>query len=91
MQDGVFFSALLKDAATVKVQIGDSPAVEFAGSKGLNHWSLPFGGRSGEVKFSVERGGNVESGVGAAIGGVGAAVNNADGGCANYNAWVGSF
>jgi len=92
MQDGVFFSALLMSAATVKVQIGDAPAVAFAGSKGLNHWSMPFGGRSGVVKFSIERGGSVVgSGQGEAIGGIGSAINNVDGGCANYNAWVGSF
>ena len=80
------------DAATVKVQIGNSPAVSFAGTQGINHWSMPFGGRSGVAKFSIERGGSVVgSGQGESIGGPGSTNNVVDGGCSNYNVWVGSF
>ncbi|KAH8602718.1 putative glucan endo-1,3-alpha-glucosidase agn1 [Bisporella sp. PMI_857] len=91
LQDGVFFSALLTGDATVQVKIGASAAVSFSGSAGINHWSLPFGGREGTVTFSVVRNGAVvKNGEGPSIGGIGSAIN-ADGGCANYNAWVGSF
>jgi len=89
MQDGVFFSALLTGPAQVKVTISGSPAEVFEGTSGVNHWSLPFLGRTGAVKFEVVRGGAVAgSGTGAEVGGIGGVV---DGGCSNYNAWVGGF
>lgn len=88
LEDGVFFSALLTSAAQVQVQIGSGQAVTFQGSAGINHWSVPFKGQTGEPKFSVLKGGSVvKSGTGAAIT---TGTSLADG-CANYNAWVGSF
>ncbi|TVY32902.1 Glucan endo-1,3-alpha-glucosidase [Lachnellula subtilissima] len=88
LEDGVFFSALLVSAAQVQVQIGSAQAVTFQGSAGINHWSVPFNGQTGTPKFSVLRGGAVvNSGTGAAI----TAGTSLANGCANYNAWVGSF
>ncbi|KAH6671435.1 putative glucan endo-1,3-alpha-glucosidase agn1 precursor [Halenospora varia] len=88
MEDGVFFSAILTADATVTVQIGTAAAVSFAGKKGINHWSMPFGGRTGATTFSVVRNGAVvKSGKGAAIG----SGTTLSSGCVNYNAWVGSF
>ncbi|RDL36853.1 uncharacterized protein BP5553_06205 [Venustampulla echinocandica] len=88
LQDGVFFSALLKADAKVTVQIGSGPLVSFDGKQGINHWSTPFNGNTGAPVFSIVRDGvTVNSGKGAAI----EANTNLPSGCANYNAWVGSF
>jgi glucan endo-1,3-alpha-glucosidase len=88
LEDGIFFSALLTSAAQVQVQIGGGQAVTFTGAAGINHWSVPFNGQTGTPKFSVLRSGSVvKSNTGAAIT-FGTDLSN---GCANYNAWVGSF
>lgn len=88
VEDGVFFSALLMSAATVQVQIGSSPAVQYAGVEGINHWSQPFNGQTGAVTFSVIRDNVlVNNSTGLAI----TPMTNLANGCTNYNAWVGSF
>jgi len=89
LQDGVFFSALLKEDAQVTVSIGDGPKVSFSGSQGINHWSVPFGGQTGAPSFKV-----VRNGATAAAGKGLKAITEAttlSNGCTNYNAFVGSF
>ncbi|RDW82909.1 hypothetical protein BP5796_04400 [Coleophoma crateriformis] len=86
MQDKVFFSALLKDSATVQVQIGTNAAVSYRGTKGVNHWSQPFNGQTGNVTFSVVRkGAVVKQGKGAKI----TATTQLASGLTNFNTWVG--
>ncbi|KAL3422794.1 Glucan endo-1,3-alpha-glucosidase agn1 [Phlyctema vagabunda] len=86
MQDKVFFSALLKQDATVTVQIGDNEAVSYQGTKGINHWSQPFDGQTGAVEFTVLRQGQVvKSGTGAEI----TATTTLSNGLTNFNTWVG--
>jgi glucan endo-1,3-alpha-glucosidase len=88
VEDGIFFSALLKEAAQVTVKIGSYPVVSCNGSTGINHWSQPFNGQTGVPKFSVIRGGQViRSGIGAKI----TPKTTLSNGCTNYNAWVGGF
>ncbi|KAH8689532.1 putative glucan endo-1,3-alpha-glucosidase agn1 precursor [Talaromyces proteolyticus] len=88
VQDKVFFSALLTSAATVQVQIGSNSPTQFDGSQGLNHFSQPFNGQTGEVTFSIIRNGEtVGNGTGAAI----TSSTSLSNGCTNYNAWAGSF
>lgn len=87
-QDKVFFTALLQSAADVHVQIGSSPVTSYTGVAGLNHWSQPFDGQTGNVTFSVVRNGNtVKSEGGAPI----TASSTLVGGLTNYNVWVGGF
>jgi hypothetical protein len=89
VEDGVFFSALLKADATVTVQIGSGPVHSYAGTTGHNHWSLPFGGETGVPVFSVVRNGvTVDSSSNAAPITATTTLSN---GCTNYNAWVGSW
>ena len=85
VQDKVFFTALVKGPAVVKVQIGsNSPDTFHATSAGAYHSSTPFKGRTGVVTIQVTRDSRtVCSAVGAAI--VAAPAN----GKTNYNAWVG--
>ncbi|OZJ02016.1 hypothetical protein BZG36_05201 [Bifiguratus adelaidae] len=86
VQDKVFFSALLMSPATVTVQIGNYAAVSYNGVQGINHWSQPFNGQTGSVKFSVVRNGaTVKSGTGVAI----TASTTLSNGCTNYNAQSG--
>ncbi|ESZ97957.1 glycoside hydrolase family 71 protein [Sclerotinia borealis F-4128] len=87
-QDKVFFTALLRSAADVQVQIGSSPVTSYTGAAGLNHWSQPFNGQTGNVTFSIVRSGNtVKSEIGTAI----TAKSSVLGGFTNYNSWVGGF
>ena len=86
MEDGIFFSALLVAAGDVTVQIGSSAVVSFAGVAGINHWSIPFAGRTGAPTFTVVRGGvTTASGTGLKD------ITDGTGGCTNYNAFVGGF
>jgi glucan endo-1,3-alpha-glucosidase len=88
VEDGVFMSALLVSDAQVSLQIGGGAKTVFAGKKGVNHWSVPFGGQTGNTTFAIERNGKtVKSGNGAGI----KATSDVAGGCTNYNAWVGGF
>ncbi|KAL8709183.1 MAG: hypothetical protein Q9220_006063 [cf. Caloplaca sp. 1 TL-2023] len=86
VQDRVFFTALVKGAATVKVQIGGNAANTFSvSSAGVYHNSVPFNGRTGVVKVTITRNGQV---VVPAVTGQAIAANPPDG-KTNYNAWVG--
>ncbi|RAL62377.1 hypothetical protein DID88_004943 [Monilinia fructigena] len=87
-QDKIFFTALLQSAADVQVQIGNSPARNYNGTAGLNHWSQPFNGQTGNVTFSIVRNGEtVKSESGTEITGVSSVL----GGLTNFNCWVGGF
>lgn len=89
VEDGVFFSALLKSAATVSAKIGSGPAVTFKGVAGINHWSIPFNGHTGQPSFKVVRNGStVAQGTGLKAITSSTPLSN---GCTNYNAFVGSF
>ena len=86
VQDKVFFTALVKAASTVSVQIGSSGADTFqVSSPGLFHASTPFNGRTGQVKVTVSRDGQavVPPVTGAAI------MSSPPDGLTQYNAWVG--
>lgn len=86
MQDKVFFSALLKSSATVQVQIGDNAAVSYKGTEGVNHWSQPFDGQTGNVTFTITRSGAVvKQGEGPEI----TATTQLASGLTNFNTWVG--
>lgn len=89
LEDGVFFSALLQSDAEVVVSIGSTGESIFQGKAGINHWSLPFGGNTGAPSFKVVRDGvTVAHGTGAKDITAASTLSN---GCANYNAFVGSF
>jgi glucan endo-1,3-alpha-glucosidase len=89
LDDGIFFSALLKDEAHVTVSIGGGPEVNFPGSQGINHWKVPFGGQTGVPHFKVVRSGaTIIQGTGLKAITGGTTMSN---GCTNYNAFVGSF
>jgi glucan endo-1,3-alpha-glucosidase len=85
VQDKVFFTALVNSPSTVYVQVGNGPRTQFtAANTGINHFSQPFNGQTGNVSFSIVRNGNtVLSGTGAAI------TNSPSNGITNFNAWVG--
>jgi glucan endo-1,3-alpha-glucosidase len=88
-QDKIFYSALLKEDADVYVSIGDNRPTVQRGSKGLNHWSRGFEGQTGEVRFSVVRGGKkVKESEGTRE--IKSRTRLANG-MTNWNAWVGSF
>lgn len=89
LEDGVFFSALLKEDGQVTVQIGNGPKVGFPGKRGINHWSVPFGGQTGTPTFTVERNGAIIS-KGTGLKEITASTTLSNG-CTNYNAFVGSF
>lgn len=86
VQDKVFFSALVKSASLVTVQIGNNDVENFQiSSSGVFHASTPFSGRTGPVKVTVLRDGQV---VVPEVTGAAIVASPADG-STNYNAWVG--
>lgn len=86
LSDSIFVTALLESAANVTVTVGNNTGTVFAGVSGINHWSVPFGGLTGEPTFQIVRGGEVVvSGTGVAI-----EAKPKDGAQSNFNAWVGS-
>jgi hypothetical protein len=57
-QDKVFVSVLVKEPSQVSVQIGGGqPTTLQAESAGVNHFSVPFNGATGNVTIAVTRGG----------------------------------
>ncbi|KAL5332223.1 glycosyl hydrolase family 71-domain-containing protein [Aspergillus crustosus] len=55
-QDRVFVSVLVAASSQVHVRIGDgAPTTVHAKEPGLHHYSVPFNGQSGPVRFSIER------------------------------------
>jgi glucan endo-1,3-alpha-glucosidase len=85
VQDKVFFTALVNASATIAVQIGDNAPTYFeAEDIGVNHFSQPFNGQTGNVTFSIERDGQtVLTGTGEEI------LATPSDGITNFNAWVG--
>ncbi|KAL4788454.1 glycosyl hydrolase family 71-domain-containing protein [Aspergillus varians] len=56
MQDRVFVSVLVTEPSQVYVQIGHAaPTVIPADVRGLSHFSVPFNGQTGPVKFAIVR------------------------------------
>ena len=87
VQDRVFFTALLKAAAVITIQIGSHPAERFrADIPGPFHSSIPFGGRIGAVQVKIIRENAVVGfGMGARI--IASPVDDVT----NFNAWVGGL
>ncbi|KAJ0415872.1 glycosyl hydrolase family 71-domain-containing protein [Aspergillus carlsbadensis] len=65
-QDRVFVSVLVTEPSHVHVRIGHAaPTTLMANQAGLNHFSVPFNGQSGPVRFAIERHGReIETAVG---------------------------
>ncbi|KAI9710107.1 MAG: hypothetical protein M1820_002909 [Bogoriella megaspora] len=89
LEDGVFLTALVESLpATITLKIGDDLAGSWEASQvGLNHYSAPFAGKTGNVTVAIERDSN------AAVTGTGPAIMadwSSNGGNAIYNAWVGT-
>ncbi|KAI5249601.1 glycoside hydrolase [Aureobasidium subglaciale] len=88
-QDRVFYSALLKSSADVKITIGSTTITGTwentpSGGSGIYHGSIPFQG-TGSVTVVISRNGNTIAQMnGAAI------TNSCPNGIENWNAWVGS-
>ena len=85
-QDQISLDVLVKAAADVTVQIGDNPVnVLRATHAGVNHFSIPFQGQTGNVTYTVSRYGmTILQHTGAEIS------SDCDGGLVNWNAIVGS-
>jgi hypothetical protein len=57
-QDKVFISVLIKESSQINIQIGENQAETLPiGSTGLNHFSVPFNGRTGNVTITIIRDG----------------------------------
>ncbi|KAI9831143.1 MAG: hypothetical protein M1819_005231 [Sarea resinae] len=86
VQDKIFLDALVTAAADVSVQVGsNSPTSLRALHAGVNHFSVPFNGQTGNVTFTISRNGaTVVSGTGPAI-----STDCPQGGKTNFNAYVG--
>ena len=70
------------------MQVGNNGAVNYNGTKGINHWSQPFNGQTGNVTFKIVRNEEVVGeGVGEAISGYTPLSN----GQVNFNTWSGGF
>jgi glucan endo-1,3-alpha-glucosidase len=89
VEDGIFFSALLVENATVSLKIGNFAATTYAGVAGINHWSRALGGETGVPYISLIRNG-IEIGHGFGMKEI-TAKTTLSSGCTNYNPWVGSF
>ncbi|KAL3459835.1 glycosyl hydrolase family 71-domain-containing protein [Aspergillus heterothallicus] len=85
-QDRVFISVLVTEPSEVHVQIGHaSPTVSLAKETGVNHFSVPFSGLLGPVRFAIVRHGReVETAIGPDI------TEECTDGVVNWNAFVGS-
>ncbi|KAL4870208.1 hypothetical protein BDV12DRAFT_63267 [Aspergillus spectabilis] len=85
-QDRVFVSVLVTESSQVHVRIGHAtPTIFLAKELGVHHYSVPFNGQSGPVRFSIVRHGReIESTTGPAI------TEQCPNGVVNWNAFVGS-
>ena len=86
-QDVISLSVLVKAAADVTVQIGDNTPTQLkAMSAGVNQFSVPFNGQTGDVTYTVARDGrqmiNAKGGT---------ITNECVNGNVNWNAVVGSL
>ncbi|KAL2825909.1 glycosyl hydrolase family 71-domain-containing protein [Aspergillus cavernicola] len=68
-QDRVFVSVHVMEPSHVHVQIGDAaPTILLAKEPGVNHYSVPFKGQTGRVRFAIVRhGSEIETTTGPAI------------------------
>lgn len=84
-EDKIFVSVLVSSPADVTVQIGANQATSLqAKTSGVNHFSVPFNGQTGEVSFAISRNGqSVVKAAGPAITGA------CKDGLVNWNAYVG--
>ena len=81
--DQVSVDVLISEPAEVRVQIGNETTVEQAKDAGLNHFAVPFDGRTGKVTVTVSRNGQrVVSATGTEIS------SNCENGLVNWNAVV---
>ena len=56
--DNISLNVLVQYPATVQVQIGDnSPTTVYANTQGINHFSIPFNGQTGQVTYTLIRDG----------------------------------
>jgi aminopeptidase I len=85
-QDRVFISVLVAKPSHIHVRIGHAvPTILLAKEPGINHYSVPFNGQSGPVRFAIVRQGReIETAMGPAI------TDKCMGGMVNWNAFVGS-
>lgn len=85
-QDQVFVTASVGAPSDVRVQIGDgAPSIFQASAPGIKHYSVPFNGQTGPVKFAIVRNDqDVVTAIGQAI------TNECEDGNVNWNAYVGS-
>lgn len=85
-QDRVFVSFLVTESSEVHVRIGNAaPTVLLARQPGVNHFSVPFDGQLGAVRFTIVRNGReIKTAAGPAI------TNKCSNGMVNWNAFVGS-
>ncbi|MCJ1357376.1 MAG: hypothetical protein MMC33_007372 [Icmadophila ericetorum] len=85
-QDAIFVDVLVKEPSNVAIRIGGNPATTLQASvAGINHFSVPFNGQTGPVKYTVTRGGQtILSTIGATI------TSDCTDGLVNWNAIVGS-
>ncbi|KAL2863498.1 glycosyl hydrolase family 71-domain-containing protein [Aspergillus lucknowensis] len=82
-QDRVFVSVLVMEPSHVHVRIGNAaPIILLAKGVGLNHYSVPFNGQLGAVRFAIVREGReIETAIGPAI------TENCTEGIVNWNAF----
>ena len=85
-QDKIFVTALVTAPSHIKIQIGNAPpTVFYARVPGINHFSAPFNGQTGQVQFAIERNGQeITTATGHAI------TDQCLGGNVDWNAIVGS-
>lgn len=84
-QDKVFVTVLVQEPSQVTVTIGNATTTLDANHAGINHFSVPFDGRTGPVELAIVRSGQtVVSTMGPAI------TTECTDGLVNWNAIVGS-
>jgi hypothetical protein len=85
-QDKVFITVLVQAPSQVTVQIGGAEVTTLdANHAGINHFSVPFNGQTGEASFAIVRNGQqVANATGPAI------TSECADGLINWNAYVGS-
>lgn len=85
-QDQVFVTASVAAPSDVRVQIGDgAPTIFRASAPGIQHYSVPFNGQTGPVKFAIARNNqDIVTAVGQPV------TDVCEDGNVNWNAFVGS-
>ncbi len=84
-QDKIFVSVLVAEPSDIVVSVGGTDTNLRATHSGINHFSVPLDGRTGAVKFRIQRKGQeIASAVGPDI------TDACENGLVNWNAFVGS-